>query len=78
MNVKRVRRSLETVAQIHGISIKEVICEVESYLKEAREVAYREQNLEAIKVWGEIIDPEEPVEAETVLAHILEKIVTLQ
>ena len=78
MNQKRIQSSFEMVAQIHDISVEEVIAEIEGYLQEARTAAYQKQNQKSVMLWDRIPQTGETVKAETVLSYIVNQIESLK
>ena len=72
MNEKGIRYYFEKVAEIHNVSVEEVVGEIEEYLKEARRAAYQDNNPKSRILWDHIAQDEDTIKAEDMFLHILD------
>lgn len=74
MENRKAYKALLQVAENNGLSLDEVIGEIESAIKDAIETAKRENNQEALSMWAQIPSKGEYPTAVEVIAAMGDKI----
>lgn len=54
MNIKRAHRVLEEIARRNGVTVEEVICDIEIGINETIDEAIRENNVAVLNEWKKI------------------------